>query len=67
MSKKKSPIKSLQVALRKDYGYYIGWKCNIAMAFYDEALKQKSRDSHKKIMAISNQAAINFIQMLIKQ
>jgi hypothetical protein len=53
--------------IRNDEGLYIAWKSNIAMAFYDEARRSNSRDSRKKLHEISNRAADNFLQLLLKK
>ena len=58
--------KDIFEALRKDKQYYYVWQSNIAMAFYDEALRQHSRDSHHRIHTIANQAARNFLDLLKK-
>lgn len=49
----------------KDPSYYISWNATIAMAFQDEAYRQKSRDSRKKLHEISNKAADNFLASLM--
>ena len=56
--KHKSPIAELVHSLKTDEGYYIGWKANIAMAFFDEA--------RKNLHEIANTAADNFLQLLMK-
>lgn len=63
----KSPIKDLVKALKKDKEYYIAWQANIAMAFKDEHHRQYGRTSQKKIHEIANQAANNFLNLLIKK
>ena len=63
----KKAVETLCKALREDKGYYISWEANIAMAFQDEAYRQKSRDSRKKLHEISNQAAKNFLNLLIRE
>lgn len=50
--------------IENDEGTYLGWKSNIAMAFYDEARRSNSRDSRKKLHDISNRAADNFLHLL---
>lgn len=59
-----SPIDKLSISLRDDEGYYISWKSNIAMAFYDVFIN-KSNISNQEIHKLSNQAADNFLQLLI--
>lgn len=62
--KEKSPITDLVAALLKDKEYMQVWICNISIAFQDEF-----RRSHKEngINNISNQAAKNFMKMLINK
>lgn len=50
----------------KDEDYYLGWQANIAMAYQDEAARQATRDSRKTLQSVSNQAAKNFLNMLMK-
>jgi hypothetical protein len=64
--KKKSVITDLVKALKKDEGYYITWKANIAMAFFDATLRKTNRISRKLLHEVANEAADNFIQMLMK-
>ena len=47
-----------------DNGYRLGWKANIAMAFYDEAIRQGIGISHDELNKISNKAADNFIKLI---
>ena len=69
----KEAIDTLTKALREDKGYYISWQANIAMAFQDEFWGQCVTHRHLALMdkdnlhKISNNAAENFLQMLIKQ
>jgi len=63
-------IKSLQKSLKKDKSvgsYYHSWQCNIAMAFKDEydRNEKKYKNGHD-IHTIANQAAKNFLDLLIK-
>jgi len=64
--KHKSPIAELVHSLKTDEGYYIGWKANIAMAFFDEARRKKAKISRKNLHEIANTAADNFLQLLMK-
>ena len=70
-------IKVLQKHLSEDKSegsYYHSWVCNIAMAFKDVA-NPKIEDAHiseyeitkEDIHEIANQAAINFLDLLIKE
>jgi hypothetical protein len=52
--------------LKKDAGYFCSWRSNIAMSFYDEAKRNKVRVNSKKLHEISNTAAINFLNLLIR-
>jgi len=57
--------------LKKDECYYIGWKANIAMAFYDEVTNYPvlccDRNTHKELIHTAcNKAADNFLKLLIK-
>jgi len=64
---KKSLTKDLVKALRKDEGLYISWKANIAMAFFDEMGRSKVRKPRREVLlAIANNAAVNFLNLLIK-
>ena len=51
--------------LRRDKGLYQAYEANIAMAFVDEGHRQGSRDSYRKRHAVANQAAKNFLDLLI--
>ncbi len=58
-------IERLQKALKEDDDYFYGWQANIAVAYQDEAARNKSRDSVKFIHETSNQAAKNFLNLLL--
>jgi hypothetical protein len=60
-------VKCLCAALRKDKGYFISWQSNIAMAFCDENRRQGSRDSYVKVHKVANTAAVNFLNLLIRE
>lgn len=60
-----STIKNLVKGLKKDKGYYISWKANIAMAFYDEYRRTGNNLSHHKVHAVANRAADNFLKLLM--
>jgi len=65
----KKAIKILIKNLEKDKEYYYSWQSNIAMAFYDGYRKRKKRNKYvniKELHKISNEAAINFLNLLIK-
>jgi hypothetical protein len=59
-------IKTVQAALRRDKELYYSFQANIAMQFVDENRRQGSRDSYKKVHGVANEAAKNFINLLIK-
>lgn len=63
---KKSPIKELVKALKKDKSYYYSWQANIAMQFQDEYHRAKGYKNRDKIHKISNNAAKAFLDLLIK-
>ena len=58
----------LTKALREDPGFYIAYKANIAMAFYDEVQRRNEYKTIKKIdwHELSNVAAENFMQLWTK-
>lgn len=59
-------IEKLKKTLIVDEGYYISWKANIAMAFYNEY--RRSNKKYKNltdIHEIANRAAENFLDALI--
>lgn len=63
-------IRILQKALSKDPSYYISWQSGIAMPFYDKYLeKRKSKRylNNKDIHTVANEAAKNFLNLLIKK
>ena len=63
----KSIITALVKELKKDEGYYISWKANIAMAIYDTYYKNKKKYKNRAdIHGICNEGADNFLQLLIK-
>jgi len=60
-------INKLIKKLKEDKDYYYGWQSNIAMAFKDEYDRDKKKYKNREdIIRISNQAAQNFLNMLIK-
>jgi hypothetical protein len=63
----KKAIKVLSKSLREDKEFYYGYQSNIAMCFVDEAKKQRTRDSYKKLHNVANEAAKNFLNLLIKE
>ena len=64
----KKEITILRKALANDNGYYISWMANIAMAFKDEYSRNKKKYKNKEdIHYIANQAAQNFLDLLIKE
>lgn len=72
MKKKKTKIHLaidvLRKALKKDPDYRIGWQANIAMAFVDEARRNKKeiRGSYKNVHKAANKAANTFLENLIR-
>jgi len=54
----------LKEAFLTDDDYRIGWQANIAMAFYDEAIRRDIGVSHDELYNLSNKAAENFIKLL---
>jgi len=67
----KNEMDVIRKALREDAGYYIAWQANIAMAFkdeYDEFYKfGNGRVDKSEIHDIANNAAKNFLDLLIKE
>ena len=64
---RKSIIANLINELRSDEGYYYSWQSNIAMAFFDEYYRNNKRYKNKDdIHKIANEAAKNFLNLLIK-
>jgi hypothetical protein len=59
-------IKTVQAALRRDKELYYSFQANIAMQFVDENRRQGSRDSYKKVHGVANEAAKNFLNLLMK-
>jgi len=60
-------IEKLQEALRNDEELYYSYQSNIAIAFYDEYKKnKKDRKELQDIALIANNAAKNFLDLLIK-
>jgi len=57
-------VSKLREELKNDEGFYIGYQSNIAMAFYDEAIKQGIVND--KLLEISNNAANHFLKRLIR-
>lgn len=56
---------TLRERLKADKDYYYGWQANIAMAYQDQALRSGTRDSVRTLQSVSNEAAKNFLNMLI--
>jgi len=51
--------------LRRDKGLYRAYQANIAMAYYDCARWEGSRDSSAKRHAVGNRAADYFLKLLL--
>ena len=64
-SKSKNPFTLFFKALKHDPDFYLTYQANIAMSFIDEFNRQGHRDSNSKIRTVANQAAINFLNLLI--
>lgn len=62
----KNNFKNFFTALKKDKDLFYSYQSNIAMAFYDEYRRVGNNLSHKKVHEVANQAAINFLNLLIK-
>lgn len=60
-------IEKLVDELKKDAGYYISWKANIAMAIYDEICKIDGFKSKIKLHKACNDGADIFLKRLIKE
>ena len=76
IKKKETPlqesIKELVRHLNDDEDYFYAWQSNIAMAFKDKYYftrlgKNKRTMSNEDIHEIANQAAINFLKLLMKE
>ena len=64
----KLALSILRESLRNDEGYYMSWKANIAMAFYDEYCNYFEENKEEKktvIHVIANEAANTFLQNLL--
>ena len=62
-----SAVTKLCQSLKEDESYYISWKSNIAMAFYDEFYKTYPDNELAQIHTIANTAADNFLKLLLNQ
>lgn len=62
----KDAVIKLKEELKKDEGYYYSWQANIAMAFKDEYIRKMGGTS-SNVHDIANQAARNFLDLLISQ
>ena len=58
-------IKKVKSELHKDKELFYAFQANIAMQFVDENRRQGSRDSYKKVHGVANEAAKNFLNLLI--
>jgi hypothetical protein len=68
MTKVSNAVKILSTALKNDEDYYYSYQANIAMAFKDEYDRNNKKYKNRKdIHDIANQAAINFLNLLISQ
>lgn len=62
---------ALSIELKTDSSYYESWKSNIAMAYIDSEHNYKKKSKKKYLNSkdkhlIANEAANNFLKMLIK-
>lgn len=60
-------VTKLCQSLKEDESYYISWKSNVAMAFYDEFYKTYPDNELAQIHTIANTAADNFLKLLINK
>lgn len=61
-------IDVLRKSLEEDPDYFQGWQSNIAMSFYDEYSKNdKSYKNKEDLHNISNEAAKNFLNLLLNE
>ena len=61
-------LKKLIKSLRKDKELFFSWQSSIAMGFIDEYYRNKKKHKNKNdIHFIANNAAKNFLNMLIKE
>jgi hypothetical protein len=69
MSELKQAIQILVKALNEDESYRYGWQANIAVQFQDEFSRALSDSpmNREQIHKISNQAAINFLNLLCEK
>jgi len=62
-------IKVICEAIKNDEGYRMSWQANIAMAFKDEWTRYLGENSdiltHQSVHMIANNAAKNFLDILI--
>ncbi len=69
---KSDPISELVKLLKRDMGYRIAWKANIAMAFKDRWRQYKKENKkkaiyYKDIHVIANESAEYFLKLLCDQ
>lgn len=68
----KSELKQVTEQLNSDRALFYSWQSNIAMAFVDECGRHKKKSklkylSNSDIHLCANNAAINFLNQLIKE
>jgi len=66
------PVKNFCKAMREHPDMFHSYKANIAMAFKDEISRHRSEQGYKylnrgEIHTLANNAAQNFLQLLIKE
>ena len=71
-NKLKEAVEVLCNALKEDPSYYISWQANIAMAFQDVYwdtydLSKSNGEARITVHKIANEAAKDFLDLLIKQ
>jgi len=60
----KNELDVVRKELQNDEGLYFAWQSNIAMAFVDACDKEGIK--HEKLHEVANNAAKNFLDLLIK-
>lgn len=60
-------VQKLVIELKEDPEYFYSWQSNIAMAFFDEYRRNNKKYKNRRdLLNISNEAAKNFLDLLIK-
>jgi hypothetical protein len=66
-NKLKQSIEILCEELRNDPSYFYSWQANIAVAFQDAYHRELTVHTRETIHKISNEAATEFLNILIKK